>query len=128
MITLITSVIGLGSALIIFILIRNDQLHASHGIAWVVAALIMALLGLAPGAFDQLAARIGVAYPPALAFTLALAVVAIKLLVDDIERSRLKMRQTRLIQRMALLENELRRLKEQSPATETEQSDGGARD
>jgi hypothetical protein len=114
LITLITSLIGLGSALIIFILIRNDQLHASHGIAWVVAALIMALLGLAPGVFDQLAARVGVAYPPALAFTLALAVVAIKLLIDDIERSRLKMRQTRLIQRMALLENELRRLQEQS--------------
>jgi hypothetical protein len=54
-----------------------------------------------------------VAYPPALAFTLALAVMVIKLLIDDIERSRLKMRQTRLIQRIALLENELRRLKEQ---------------
>ena len=81
----------------------------------------MALLGLAPGVFDQLASRIGVAYPPALAFTLALAVVAIKLLIDDIERSRLKMRQTRLIQRMALLESELRRLKEK--ATETQLAD-----
>ena len=126
MITLVTSLIGLGSALIIFVLIRNDQLHASHGIAWIVAALAMALLGLAPGVFDQFASRVGVAYPPALAFTLALAVVAIKLLIDDIERSRLKMRQTRLIQRMALLENELRRLKEQSPATEAEQSDNGS--
>jgi hypothetical protein len=95
-------------------LIRNDQLHASHGIAWVMAALAMALLGLAPGIFDQIASRVGVAYPPALAFTLAIAVVAIKLLIDDIERSQLKMRQTRLIQRMAMLENELRRLKEQS--------------
>ena len=120
MITLITSLIGLGSALIIFVLIRNDQLHASHGIAWVVAALIMALLGLAPGVFDQLAARVGVAYPPALAFTLALAVVAIKLLIDDIERSRLKMRQTRLIQRIALLENELRRMKQPSADTQSE--------
>ena len=128
MITLVTSLIGLGSALIIFVLIRNDQLHASHGIAWIVAALVMALLGLAPGVFDQLASRVGVAYPPALAFTLALAVVAVKLLIDDIERSRLKMRQTRVIQRMALLENELRRLKEQAPATETEQSDGGSED
>ena len=85
----------------------------------------MGLLGLAPGVFDQLAARVGIVYPPALAFTLALAVVAIKLLIDDIERSRLKMRQTRLIQRMALLENELRRLKEQSrePEVSGESSD-----
>ena len=68
MITLITSLIGFGSALVIFVLIRNDQLHASHGIAWIVAALIMALLGLAPGVFDQLASRIGVAYPSTLTF------------------------------------------------------------
>ena len=122
MITLVTSLIGIGSALIIFVLIRNDQLHASHGIAWVVAALLMALLGLAPGVFDQLASRVGVAYPPALAFTLALAVVAIKLLIDDIERSRLKMRQTRLIQRMALLENELRRLREKTAVDQINKS------
>ena len=122
MITLVTSLIGLGSALIIFVLIRNDQLHASHGIAWVIAALAMALLGLAPGVFDQLASRVGVAYPPALAFTLALAVVAIKLLIDDIERSRLKMRQTRLIQRIALLENELRRLREKTAVDQINKS------
>ena len=121
MITLITSLIGLGSALIIFVLIRNDQLHASHGIAWILAALLMALLGLAPGIFDQLASRVGVAYPPALAFTLGLAVVAVKLLIDDIERSRLKMRQTRLIQRIALLENEIRRMKQ--TATEAQSKD-----
>lgn len=89
------------------------------------AALIMALLGIAPGVFDQIASRVGVAYPPALAFTLALAVMAIKLLIDDIERSRLKMRQTRLIQRIALLENELRRLKEplREPSTDDKPSE-----
>ena len=89
------------------------------------AALIMALLGLAPGVFDQLASRVGVAYPPALAFTLALGVMAIKLLIDDIERSRLKMRQTRLIQRIALLENELRRSKEplREPSTDDKPSE-----
>ena len=108
MITLITSLIGLGSALIILALIRNDQLHASHGIAWIVAALIMAMLGLAPGIFDQIASKMGIAYPPALAFTMALAVVAIKLLIDDIERSRLKMRQSRLVQRIAILESTIR--------------------
>ena len=115
MITLITSIIGLSSALIIFGLIRNDQLHASHGIAWIVAALLMALLGLAPGIFDQMAFKVGIAYPPALAFTIALAVVAIKLLIDDIERSRLKMRQNRLVQRIAILENEVRQAKRAKP-------------
>ena len=48
-----------------------------------------------------------------------------KLLIDDIERSRLKMRQTRLIQRIALLENELRRSKEplREPSTDDKPSE-----
>jgi hypothetical protein len=120
LITLITSLIGLGSALIIFVLIRNDQLHGSHGIAWVVAGLSMAMLGLAPGIFDQIANSMGVTYPPALAFTMALVVVAIKLLVDDIERSRLKVRQNRLVQRIAILENEVRKANKPSTPTVSE--------
>ena len=120
MITLITSLIGLSSALIILVLIRNDRLHASHGIAWILAALIMAMLGLAPGIFDQIASRLGVTYPPAHAFTVALAAVAIKLLIDDIERSRLKMRQSRIVQRMAILEKELRKAHKPSTASVSE--------
>jgi len=95
-------------------------MHASHGIAWIAAALIMAMLGLAPGIFDLIASQIGIAYPPALAFTMALAVVAIKLLIDDIERSRLKMRQSRLVQRIAILENEVKKAKKPRTPTVSE--------
>lgn len=111
MIPVIASVIGLVVAVFIVLLIRNDRLDVSHGLGWLFAAFIMAGLGFAPAFFDNIATQLGVAYPPALAFSIGFAVIIIKLLIDDIERSQLKMRQTRLIQRMAILETEVRRLR-----------------
>lgn len=111
MIPLVTSAIGLSVALLIVLLIRNDRLHVTHGLGWLFAAVIMAGLGFAPAFFDNIATQLGVSYPPALAFSIGFAVIIIKLLIDDIERSQLKMRQTRLVQRMAILETEIRRLR-----------------
>ena len=112
-IPLVTSAIGLSVALLIVLLIRNDRLHVTHGLGWLFAAVIMAGLGFAPAFFDNIATQLGVSYPPALAFCIGFAVIIIKLLIDDIRQSQLKMRQTRLVQRMAILETEVRRLKGQ---------------
>lgn len=111
MIPVISAVIGLSVAVLIVLLIRSDRLDVTHGLGWLFAAIVMAGLGFAPAFFDNVASQLGVSYPPALAFSIGFAIIIIKLLTDDIERSRLKMRQTRLIQRMALLETELRRAK-----------------
>ena len=111
MIPLVTSAIGLAVAAVIILLIRTDRLHVTHGIGWLAAAFVMAGLGFAPSIFDSIAVRLGITYAPSLAFTLGFGLIVIKLLIDDIERSRLKMRLTRMVQRMAILENELRRAK-----------------
>jgi hypothetical protein len=123
MIPLVTSAIGLSVAALIILLIRTDRLHVTHGIGWLVAAFVMAGLGFAPSIFDSIATRLGIAYAPALAFTLGFGLIIIKLLIDDIERSRLKMRNTRMIQRMAILENELRRAKKTNPKPSHDESD-----
>ena len=104
MIPVVTSAVGLTVAALIILLIRTDRLHVTHGMGWLVAALVMAGLGFAPGIFDAAAARLGITYGPALAFTIGFGVILIKLLLDDIERSNLKMRHTRMVQRMAILE------------------------
>ena len=71
---------------------------------WLITAVAFALLGLAPGIFDNLARRVGVDYSPSLAFMLALIILALKNLLDDIEISRLKVRHRRLLQRVAILQ------------------------
>jgi len=116
MIPVVTSAVGLTVAALIILLIRTDRLHVTHGMGWLVAALVMAGLGFAPGIFDAAAARLGITYGPALAFTIGFGVILIKLLLDDIERSNLKMRHTRMVQRMAILEREVRQAKKSKAA------------
>lgn len=102
---------GLLVALAILLLIRGDRLHVSNGVGWLLVAVVCALLGFAPSVVDAIALKLGVAYPPALAFTLALAVVVLKFLLEDIQNTKLRMRQQRVIQRLAMVETELKELK-----------------
>lgn len=108
MVAIVTGVIGLITAIIIMVLIRRDHLHVRFGLWWTAAAVTFALLGLFPAIFDTLAKYLGVSYPPILALTLGAVILVIKILVMDIERSRNAIRLQRLIQRIALLESELR--------------------
>ena len=110
MVAVITSIIGIVTAIIIVILIRRDHLHVRYGLWWMTAALVFALLGLFPALFDSLAKYIGVAYPPILALTIGVVILVLKILVMDIERSRNAIRLHRLTQRIALLESDLREM------------------
>ena len=112
MITVVTSAFGLLVAGLLVHLMRRDHLHVSHGVGWSIAFALSALLGFAPGIFDYLAGTLGVSYPPILGVGIAIAALLIKALISDIESTRLKVKQQRLIQRMALLEADLSELTE----------------
>lgn len=112
MVPLLTGLIGLAVTTTILLLIRKDKLHAANGLGWFIVAGLFAALGLAPKAFDELARFLGVNYSPALALTLCVVLIIIKLLVHDIHYSRLRVRHERLVQRMALIETELRRARD----------------
>ena len=117
MISIVTGSIGLLVAAIIIFMMRRDTLHAQHGLGWIIVALCFALLGFSPEIIDHIAKQFGVAYPPVLALTLAVAVLVIKILLMDIERSRIELRNQRLIQRMAMLDADLKQLKKSLPDT-----------
>jgi hypothetical protein len=108
MVAVITSIIGIATALVIVVLIRRDHLHVRYGLWWMSAAFVFLLLGLFPAFFDSFAKHIGVSYPPMLAMTIGLLILVIKILLMDIERSRNAIRLQRLVQRIALLESDLR--------------------
>lgn len=110
MVSLITSIIGIATALTIVVLIRKDHLHVRYGLWWMAAAFVFAILGLFPRVVDYIASHLGIGYPPVLALTLGLIAVVLKILVMDIERSRNAIKMQRMVQRIALLEAELRDL------------------
>ena len=111
MVSIVTGGIGLLVAFLIIMLMRRDRLHVTHGMGWVTVAVGFALLGFTPGIFDQLAYYLGVSYPPVLALTLGMGLLVLKILMMDIERSRIETRNQRLIQRIAMLESEMRKLR-----------------
>ena len=127
MVAIVTSIIGFITAIIILILIRKDHLHVRFGLLWVVAAVVFGLLGLFPALFDSFAKYIGIAYPPILAVTIAVVVLVLKILVMDLERSRNVIRMQRLVQRIGLLESDLREM-QGKPREADEDSDHGELD
>jgi len=122
MVSLVTGIIGVATAVTIMILIRKDHLHVRYGLWWMGAAVAFALLGLFPRVVDYVASYLGIAYPPVLALILGLVAVVLKILVMDIERSRNTIRMQRLVQRVALLEAELHDLREARPVSGREPS------
>ena len=110
MVALITSIIGIITAIIILILIRRDHLHVRYGLWWMTAAVVFASLGLFPSFFDNFAKYVGVAYPSGPASVSAFFILVLKILVMDIERSRNAIRMHRLVQRIGLLESDLREM------------------
>lgn len=111
MISLVSGVIGFAAAITIFVLIRKDHLHVRFGLWWVMVALAFMFLGLFPKLFDALAAMLGIASGPILALTIGLSLLMIKVLTQDIARSNNEARIIRLVQRLAILEADLDRLR-----------------
>ena len=95
----------------IFWLLRRDRLPVMHSLWWLVVAALIALLGFFPRLIDEAAAFVGVAYPPSLLFVVAILVLLLKVLLEDVDVSRDRQRLLRLAQKVAILEEEVERLK-----------------
>jgi hypothetical protein len=99
-----TSLLGLGLAALIFVLLRRDHLYIHHGLFWIVVAALGALLGLWPGLIDRVAQLVGISYAPAALLLGAVVVLFIKALYADMMQTRLERQLRRLNQRVAMLE------------------------
>lgn len=99
-----TSLLGIGLAAVIVLLLRRDHIYILHGLFWICVAAIAALLGLWPGLIDRLAAWVGISYSPALLLLGAVLVLLVKALYADMAQTRLERQLRRLNQRVALMD------------------------
>jgi len=104
---LTSALLGLGLAAGILYLVRRNHLHTRYALPWLIAAGVIGLLGLFPSLADRISGYLGIGYPPTLVLVSAIALLAIKLLVMDIDRSRTEVQVQRLIQRLAILEERI---------------------
>ncbi len=106
-----TSIIGILIAVLILYMVRRDHIHGPYAIWWLTVALSAVILGVMPRLLDQTAGLLGISYPPALLFGLAIAAILLKLLKNDIESSKHERRIRRLAQKLAVLTEENHRLR-----------------
>ncbi|MBL39612.1 MAG: hypothetical protein CMP07_14525 [Xanthomonadales bacterium] len=104
--------LGIAMAALIVWMIRRDRLPVSHSLWWLTVSVLIALFGLAPGLLDALASTVGVAYAPSLLFVLAILTLLIKVLLEDLELTTNRRRLLRLAQKTAILEEQVRQLRE----------------
>lgn len=102
-----SAVIAIALAGAIIWLVRHNRLHARNATWWILLAGVIAITGTVPGLVDSVAATLGIHYSPILAVLIGMAIVLLKLLNTDIERSKEQQQIRILAQKVALLEAQL---------------------
>lgn len=99
-----SAVLAIVIAVAIIGLVRYNHLHARNAAWWLFLAVLIAFVGFAPGVVDSIARILGVNYPPTLVVLVGMAILLLKLLKTDIERSREQRQMRALAQKVAILE------------------------
>ncbi|WP_448552137.1 DUF2304 domain-containing protein [Thalassotalea montiporae] len=108
---LFSSIIGAIIALVIYWLVRRDHLAPKQAVRWVLVALTIFVLGAFPGLIDKFGHAMGIAYPPVIPLILGICAALLKILLMDIERNKMNITQSRLVQKLAILEAEVDELR-----------------
>lgn len=111
---IVSSIIGLIIATVIFFLVRRDHLVPKQAFRWFIVAVVVAVLGVYPVIIDTIGITLGIAYPPIIPIIIGLGAAMIKILLMDIERNKADVTQDRIVQKLAMLEAELEAIKEQN--------------
>jgi hypothetical protein len=104
-------ILAVAVIVVVLFLIRTRRLQERHALIWLAGAVVIVILGISSGALAGLASALGIAYPPSALFLVVVAFLAFALLEATIALSRLTLRVRTLAQRLAMLDEEVRRLR-----------------
>jgi hypothetical protein len=106
----IVAIAASGLLLVVILeLVRRRRLLERYALLWLLSALVLLALAVWRGLLEDIAAAIGVAYPPNALFFIAFGFVLVLLLHFSLAVSRLADQTKVLAQRLALLEERQRR-------------------
>jgi hypothetical protein len=103
-----TICIGLVLAITIFWMVRRDHLHGPFAIWWLVIACLAVILSVIPKIVDKVSHAVGISYPPTLILVLAVCFILLKMLSQDLQRTKQEKKIRRLTQKIAILEKGLK--------------------
>jgi hypothetical protein len=127
----ILAIVASGALLLLVLeLVRRKAFLERYALLWLLSALVMLALSIWGGALETLAELIGIAYPPNALFLVAFGFVLVLLLHFSLAVSKLSDQTKILAQRMALVEEQQRRVEgepaAEAPAPELESLAAGA--
>jgi hypothetical protein len=106
----ILAIIATGILLIVVLeLVRRRRLQERYALLWLVSTVFLLILAAWRDALTKVASLVGIAYPPNALFFLAFAAILVVLLHFSVVISRLSDQTKILAQRMAMLDERLRR-------------------
>lgn len=105
-----SAILGVLIAGAILFLVRRDHLHGPYALWWLGVAAATFVLGVFPKVVAWLGRETGIVYAPVLPIIIAVALILLRMLKLDIDRSRQERQMRRLTQKLAILERELERL------------------
>jgi len=119
--------LGLGILILVINLVRTRKLKEEYALLWLLMAGLLVVTPLGIDLFNGLALAVGVDYPPALLFTLALMVLILILFQFSFNISRFSEQIKSLTQELALANQRIRELEEacRKHGEETEGHDEG---
>jgi hypothetical protein len=105
---------SLGLLVVTIEMIRRRHLREKYALVWLLIPALTILVTLIPGVLEKTAHLIGVFYPPALAFVIALGFLVLICLMLSVVISHQTDRIIRLTQEISLLKNRLDKLEKPS--------------
>jgi hypothetical protein len=93
---------GIGFAGFILYLLLKKKINEKHSIIWLGGVTAILVLSANPNWFDALAERLGISYPPSLAFLVSILMLALVVLYQSMQISVLNEKLKELAQHVAL--------------------------
>jgi len=103
---------GLAILLFILNLVRKKQLREQYALLWIVAALVLCLAAVFIQGIERLSHLVGIYYPPAFLFLIAILMILLLQFHFSTVISNLKEQNKALIQDVGILASELEAMKE----------------
>ena len=111
--------------LLVLELVRRKRLLERYALVWLGSAVVLLGLSIWRGLLEEVASFVGIFYPPTALFVIAFGFVLFLLLHFSLAVSRLTDQTKVLAQRVALLDERLRRQEAEPPAPAEEQQSLG---
>ncbi len=100
---IIVAIIAFFLFFVVLNLIRKRRMKIEYSLLWLAVSLIILIMSIWQGLGDRMAYSIGIEYPPALFFLVAIVFVLLILLHFSLEMTRLKDQLKTLVQELSLL-------------------------